>query len=92
MSQPQPDSPPPPGDDLAKVQRWLDSLDRCQGWKEWLLPRLEADLALAKENVLTAAKEGRVAADPKALADLRTLEPLFDMIKTQRARVLAATR
>jgi hypothetical protein len=91
MSQPQPDRPPPPSDDLAQVQRWLDSLDRCQGWKDWLLPRLEADLARAKEAVLAAAIEGS-AATPKALADLRTLEPLFDMIKTQRARVLAATR
>lgn len=88
MSQPQPDTAPPSQLPVETLQRWLDSLDRAAGWRDWLLPHITGLHTQAKQDILTAHLEGKPV-DDTAVSNYRVLEPLLKMIEDRRALVLA---
>lgn len=88
MSQPQPDTAPPSQLPVETLQRWLESLDKAPGWRDWLLPYLTGLHSQAKQDILTAHLEGK-AVDDTAVSNYRVLEPLLKMIEDRRALVLA---
>lgn len=88
MSQPQPDTAPPSQLPVETLQRWLDSLDKAAGWRDWLLPHITALHSQAEKDILTAHLEGKPV-DETAVSNYRVLEPLLKMIKDRRALVIA---
>jgi hypothetical protein len=85
---PSPDKPKTPPLDAGGIIRWLESLKKCAGWTEWLLPKLTIDLEGAKVQILEAVEAG-VPPDSAALATYRTLNPLFQMLRDMEARARA---
>ena len=82
---PSPDQPLSPSFDAGGIIRWLESLKKCAGWTEWLLPKLSTDLETAKSQILEATEKGETP-NSEAQATYRTLNPLFTMLREMEAR------
>ena len=88
MSQPQPDTAPPPQLPIETFQRWLESLDKAAGWRDWLLPHITGLHTQAKLDILSATLTGKPV-DETAVSNYRVLEPLLKMIEDRRGLVMS---
>ncbi len=70
----------------AQVLAYIESLERCEGFKKWLAPRIFKAYDAAQEAILTAASKGLEASQE----DIRTFQCFHDIVTSCRRDKKAA--
>lgn len=64
-----------------QILRWVESLEKCSGWKEWMKAKVFTTYDAAAQNILAAVARGEPPASHDTTA-YQALHPLVDAYRT----------
>lgn len=75
----------------GRLLNWLESLEKCQGWTEYLCPKIFASYDAAQTRILDAHAKN-AAPDPKDIAIFQGYHEVVTTVRQEKATARARFR